>query len=186
MKILLLLICFISTSVFAGERKDHGAGVKDEWHKDKMVGKKKNSAGVQDITFDTFKKAPGMHQGAVKKEGSKKRKGTNVTYREDSANRLLTPTDNSDPGTKTPSVAVCFRDAAGNVAKNCNKVANSKNSTESQITLDTQAPTGIKQKQKRITGNKESSMHQGAMNSVRPKKPGSKKPACSLHDSVHC
>jgi len=29
MKILLLLICFISTSVFAGERKDHGAGIKE-------------------------------------------------------------------------------------------------------------------------------------------------------------
>ena len=35
-------------------------------------------------------------------------------------------------------------------------------------------------------GAKESSMHQGAMNSVRPQKPGYKKPACSLHDSVHC
>ena len=29
MKMLLLLICFISTSVFAGERKDHGAGIKE-------------------------------------------------------------------------------------------------------------------------------------------------------------
>ena len=26
----------------------------------------------------------------------------------------------------------------------------------------------------------------GGMNSVRPQKPGSKKPACSMHDSVHC
>ena len=41
MKILLLSICFISTTVFASERKEHGAGVKDEWHKDKMAGKKK-------------------------------------------------------------------------------------------------------------------------------------------------
>ena len=37
----------------------------------------KNSAGVQDITFDTFKKAPGIRQGAVnsvrpQKPGSKK------------------------------------------------------------------------------------------------------------------
>ena len=83
-------------------------------------------------------------------------------------------------------VFVCLKDAAGNVAKNCNKVASSNNSAKSQITLDTQAPTGIKQKQKRITGKKESSMHQGAMNSVRPEKPESKKPACSMHDSVHC
>ncbi len=114
MKMLLLLICFISTSVFAGEPKKRGAGIKD------ATGKNSNYF------------SRGLHNNGVKR--------TKIR----------------------------------------------KNSAKSQVILDTQAPTGIKQKQKRITGNKESSMHQGAMNSVRPKKPGSKKPACSLHDSVHC
>ena len=66
MKILLILICFISTSVFAGERKGHDAGVKDDWHKDKVVGTKKNRAGAQIFTSETFEKTrAGMHQGAM-------------------------------------------------------------------------------------------------------------------------
>ena len=110
MKIILLFISlFLSTSVFAGEPKEHGAGVKDEWHKDKMVGTKNDNNIVRDS------RAP--------------------------------------------------------------------------IILDTVPPPPNKP-----TPNKESSMHQGAMNSVRPVKPESKintgqpveKPACSLHDSIHC
>ena len=62
----------------------------------------------------------------------------------------------------------------------------------------------VAENKKAELGAKESSMHQGAINSVRPQKPGSgakvwtngsptsiqkpksKNPTCSLHDSVHC
>ena len=68
----------------------------------------------------------------------------------------------------------------------------------------------VAENKKAQPGTKNSSMHQGAMNSVRPQKPGStrldkssakvwtdgaatsinkpgsKKTTCSLHDSVHC
>ena len=45
---------------------------------------------------------------------------------------------------------------------------------------------GVAENKEAKPGAKETSMHQGAMNSVRPQKPGPKKPSCSLHDSVHC
>ena len=158
MKIILLFISlFLSTSVFAGEPKEHGAGVKDEWHKDKMVGTKNDNNIVRDST------------GNIKSEI---RSSTQI-HAEDAAG--------NSGWTALPGLGDAYiTENTGDNADERNTVMR-ENPTQSidsraPIILDTVPPTH----------NKESSIHQGAMNSVRSKKPGSKKPACSLHDSVHC
>ena len=63
MKILLLLICFISTSVFAGEHKANSSSAT------KLMDRGGNTSnlcvGVGGKVAKTCNKEPGMHQGAM-------------------------------------------------------------------------------------------------------------------------
>ena len=110
MKMLLLLICFISTSVFASEPKERGAVIKD------ATGKNSNNF------------SRGLHNNGVKNTKTRK---NNTSLKNDSVKSKNNKADD------------------GYYAR-CDNQCASK--------------------------DKEPSMHQGAMNSVRPKKPGSKKP----------
>ena len=94
MKILLLFIpLFISTSVFSGEHKGHDAGVKDEWHKDKVVDTKKNSAGAQIYTSETFEKTRAdMHQGAMNSVRPQKPGSSTKVWTNGSASSVKKPT----------------------------------------------------------------------------------------------
>ena len=115
---LLLLICFISTSVFAGEHKANSPS--DTQFMDRAGNTSNLCVGVGGKVAKTCNKESSMHQGAM---------------------NSLRP---QKPGSKKPSHESTFGDGDGK-----HEVWTNGNATSIQ-------------------------------------KPGSKKPTCSLHDSVHC